>query len=68
MRGGAAIEDERAGSRSDCWNGNLAASALPLIVLPDISPRIVTGRKGMIHHLRQTKKATPKRRLFHFVP
>jgi len=27
-------------------NDNLAASALPLIALPGISPRIVTGRKG----------------------
>ena len=49
MRGGAAFEEDRA--RPPCTqlfapNDNLAVSALPLIALPGISPRIVTGRKG----------------------
>ncbi|WP_292633671.1 hypothetical protein, partial [Mesorhizobium sp.] len=38
---------------------NLAASALPLIVLPDISPRIVTGRKGWFRRFAKQKKAAP---------
>ncbi|TPL87111.1 hypothetical protein [Mesorhizobium sp. B2-3-12] len=33
---------------SCCAGGNRAISVPPLIVLPDISPRKVTGRKGRV--------------------
>ncbi|MBZ9851533.1 hypothetical protein LB565_26435 [Mesorhizobium sp. CA14] len=63
MRGGAAVEDQRAGlAKTVAGKDNLAASALPLIAMPGISPRIVTG-KGARDRFRQTKKAAPKRRL-----
>ncbi|AZO03518.1 MULTISPECIES: hypothetical protein [unclassified Mesorhizobium] len=69
MRGGAAFEAMAPIFKLNrCSNDNVAASALALIVLPDISPRIVTGRKGWFPAFAKQKKAAPKRRLFHFVP